>query len=103
MDKGKQLEAFSIQLVILAIWKQALDVCRTLVASTTEGSQTQETTKLRELSKVQHGPDVQECLDSARTRGPLDICSQIDRAFLLEVGNAEELSRVIEPGRDTMS
>ncbi|XP_022846633.1 serine/threonine-protein kinase ATG1c-like isoform X2 [Olea europaea var. sylvestris] len=102
MDKGKQLEAFSIQLVILAIWKQALDVCRTLVASTTEGSRTQETTKLRELSKVQHGPDVQECLDSARTRGPLDICSQIDRAFLLEVGNAEELSRVIEPGNTEM-
>lgn len=101
-ETGKQLEAFSIQLVILAIWKQALDVCHSLMASTTEGSPTQETTKLRELSKVQHGPDVQEHLDSVKTQGPPDICSQIERAFLLEVGNAEELSRVIEPGNREM-
>ncbi|KAL2485188.1 Protein kinase superfamily protein [Abeliophyllum distichum] len=102
MEAGKQLEAFSIQLVILAIWKQALDVCRTLAASTIEGIPTQETTKLRELSKMQHGPNVQECLDSADTQGPPDICSQIEKAFLLEVGNAEELSEVVEPGNMEM-
>ncbi|KAK6126017.1 hypothetical protein DH2020_040244 [Rehmannia glutinosa] len=82
IEGGKQLEAFSVQLVILAIWKQALDICHTYAASVTEGSSSQETTRLREASK--------------------DICSEIERAFLHQVGNAEELAKVIEPGNMEM-
>ncbi|KAI3498500.1 hypothetical protein L1887_34275 [Cichorium endivia] len=40
---GNRLEAFSIQLVILAIWKQALDICHTQAASAIKGSPSQET------------------------------------------------------------
>ncbi|KAI3474416.1 hypothetical protein Pfo_029277 [Paulownia fortunei] len=102
IEKGKPLEAFSVQLVILAIWKQALHICHTHAASATEGSPSQETTRLREVSKVQHSPDVQESLDIVNTQGALDICSQIERAFLHEVGHAEELAKVIEPGNMEM-
>ncbi|KAI3474139.1 hypothetical protein Pfo_028927 [Paulownia fortunei] len=102
IEKGKPLEAFSVQLVILAIWKQALHICHTHAASATEGSPSQEATRLREVSKVQHSPDVQESLDIVNIQGALDICSQIERAFLHEVGHAEELAKVIEPGNMEM-
>ncbi|KAG8376953.1 hypothetical protein BUALT_Bualt09G0117700 [Buddleja alternifolia] len=100
IEAKNQLEAFSLQLVILAIWKQALDICHTRAASAIEGSPRQEPTRLRE--KVLNSPDVQVSSDIANTKGPLDICSQIERAFLHEVGNAEELAKVIEPGNMEM-
>ncbi|KAI3474134.1 hypothetical protein Pfo_028922 [Paulownia fortunei] len=61
IEKGKPLEAFSVQLVILAIWKQALHICHTHAASATEGK------------SISH-----------------------------EVGHAEELAKVIEPGNMEM-
>lgn len=95
MESGKQLEAFSIQLVILAIWKQALHICHTQAASAIEGSPTQETTRLRE-----HGdsPSPQERTDTSKIRDPEAVCSRIERAFLHEVGNAEDLAKVVQPG-----
>ncbi|KAH6798175.1 Protein kinase superfamily protein [Perilla frutescens var. hirtella] len=104
-DGGKPLEAFSTQLVILAIWKQALDICHTYAASATEGSSSQEAARLREVSYTRHSPDAQECLESldiATNLEPHDICSQIESAFLHEVGNAEELAKVIDPGNMEM-
>ncbi|GFY83679.1 protein kinase superfamily protein [Actinidia rufa] len=93
----RQLEAFSSQLVILAICKQALDICHTQAMSTIEGSPIQEMTRLRESANQDHGsPDI------ANTEGPQDFCSQIERRFLVEVENAEELAKVIEPGNTEM-
>lgn len=74
--EGTRLEAFSIQLVILAIWKQALHICHTQAASAIDG---------------------QECLSSADTGGPEAVCSQIEREFLREVGHAEDLASHLEP------
>ncbi|CAL5335000.1 unnamed protein product [Camellia sinensis] len=97
IQPGRQLEAFSIQLVILAIWKQALHICHTQAASAIEGSPSREMARLRESTNQEHGsPDI------ANTQGPQDICSQIEREFLLEVGNAEELAKVIAPGNTEM-
>ncbi|KAL2533787.1 Protein kinase superfamily protein [Abeliophyllum distichum] len=98
IEAGKHLGAFSIQLVILAIWKQALHICHTQAASAIGGSPTQETTKLRMISKVEHYPVVQEFRDTANTKGLVEICSQIKRAFLYDVGNAEELAKVVDTG-----
>ncbi|GFY82249.1 protein kinase superfamily protein [Actinidia rufa] len=96
---GRQLEAFSIQLVILAIWKQALHICHTQAMSADEGSPIQEMTRLRENHDHDHdhgSPDI------ANTEGPQDLCAQIERRFLVEVENAEELAKVIEPGNTEM-
>ncbi|XP_057971041.1 serine/threonine-protein kinase ATG1c-like [Malania oleifera] len=103
IEAGRQLEAFSIQLVILATWKQALHICHAQAASAMEGSPTQETTRLRRSNSKKHGTsDMQECLDVVNTQGPEDICSQIERKFLLEVEHAEELAKVIDPGSTEM-
>jgi serine/threonine-protein kinase ULK/ATG1 len=97
IDSGRQLEAFSIQLVILAIWKQALHICHTQAMSAIEGSPTQETARLRESPNQEHGsPDI------PNTHGPQELCFKIEREFLHEVGNAEELAKVIEPGNTEM-
>ncbi|XP_070665759.1 serine/threonine-protein kinase ATG1c isoform X2 [Malus domestica] len=98
---GKHREAFSIQLVILAIWKQALHICHTQAASAMEGSPSQETTRFRTTSKKHNSPDMDESLD-VNTQGPEDISSQIEREFLQEVEHAEELAKAIEPGHAEM-
>ncbi|CAI9766251.1 unnamed protein product [Fraxinus pennsylvanica] len=102
VEAGKYLDAFSIQLIVLAIWKQALHICHAQAASAVERSLAQETTKLRIISKVQHNPVVQESRDTANTKGLVEICSQIERAFLYEVGSAEELAKVVVTGEFEM-
>ncbi|XVF08170.1 hypothetical protein REPUB_Repub06bG0203000 [Reevesia pubescens] len=102
-EAGRQLEAFSIQLVILAIWKQALDICHTQAASAMEGSPSQETGRLRRSASKKHGTsDAEECRDAVSPKGPEDISSEIEREFLQEVEHAEELAKVIEPGSTEM-
>nr|XP_016473572.1 PREDICTED: serine/threonine-protein kinase ATG1c-like isoform X3 [Nicotiana tabacum] len=93
----RHLEAFSIELVMLAIWKQALDVCHMQVASAIEGSSNQETTKLTEILR-----DSRVSLNSKEDTGSIlglgNVFSHIEKAFLNEVGKAEELAKHIEPG-----
>ncbi|KAK4419022.1 Serine/threonine-protein kinase ATG1c [Sesamum alatum] len=101
IEGGKHLEAFSVQLVVLAIWKKALHICYTHAASAIEGSPSQQR-RLREVSKVQYSPDSLKSHDSANAQGQLDIYSEIERAFLHEVGHAEELAELIEPGNMEM-
>ncbi|CAN6723974.1 unnamed protein product [Malus baccata var. baccata] len=100
-EARKHPEAFSIQLVILAIWKQALHICHTQAASAMEGSPSQETARFRTTSKKQSSPDMDESLD-VNTQGPEDISSEIEREFLREVEHAEELAKAIEPGHAEM-
>ncbi|TYH91208.1 hypothetical protein ES332_A13G101200v1 [Gossypium tomentosum] len=94
-EAGKHLEAFSIQLVILAIWKQALHICHTQAASAMEGSPSQETSRLRSSTSKKLGTSDTE-------ESPEDISSEIEREFLQEVEHAEELANVIEPGSTEM-
>ncbi|KAL8517484.1 hypothetical protein ACS0TY_015654 [Phlomoides rotata] len=102
IEGGDQLEAFSIQLVILAIWKQALHICHTHAASAMEGSPSQQASRSRQVSEAQHSPAVGESLNTASRQGPADVCSQIERTFLHEVERAEELAKEVEPGNEEM-
>ncbi|KAH8485017.1 hypothetical protein H0E87_026695 [Populus deltoides] len=96
---SKLLEAFSIQLVILAIWKQALHICHTQAASAIEGSPSLESSRLRRSSSKKHGtPDTEDCPDV----GPENMSAEIEGEFLQEVERAEELSKAIEPGSIVM-
>ncbi|KAL6146069.1 hypothetical protein ACLB2K_056752 [Fragaria x ananassa] len=103
IEAGKQLEAFSIQLVILAVWKQALHICHTQAASAMEGSPSQEITRIRRsTSKKQGSPDAEECLEAVNSQGPEDLSAQIEREFLREVEHAEDLAKAIDPGHTEM-
>ncbi|RYR26575.1 hypothetical protein Ahy_B02g060834 [Arachis hypogaea] len=102
MESGKPLEAFSVQLVILAIWKQALHICHTRAASAMEGSPNQETLRYRRTASKKHGSsDSEECFDG-NTQGSKDMLAQIESEFLKEFEHAEELAKAIEPGNTEM-
>ncbi|XP_038701963.1 serine/threonine-protein kinase ATG1c-like isoform X2 [Tripterygium wilfordii] len=103
VESCRQLEAISIQLVILAIWKQALHICHTQAASAMEGSPSQGSTRLRRNSSKKHGsPDAEDCLGVFNSQRPENISSQIEREFLKEVEHAEKLAMAIEPGNTEM-
>ncbi|KAK4759428.1 hypothetical protein SAY87_022559 [Trapa incisa] len=91
---GRQLEAFSIQLVILAIWKQALDICHTRAASSMEGIPSHGTSRSETRScEDQECPNSGVFSDNFR---PEDVSPQIEGEFLREVENAENLAKFIE-------
>lgn len=93
------LEAFSIQLVILAIWKQALHICHAQAVSDMEGSPSHGTSRLKSSSnKNNRGPDSGECSDVIGNMRPEDVSHQIEGEFLQEVENAEQLAKLIEHG-----
>ncbi|KAG6643284.1 hypothetical protein CIPAW_09G199700 [Carya illinoinensis] len=102
IEADRQLEAFSIQFVLLAIWKQALHICHTQAASAMEGSPSQETLRYRSTSKKYGSPDTEVHLDVCSTQLLEDISPQIEKAFLLEVEHAEGLAKAIEPGNTEM-
>ncbi|CAN8254613.1 unnamed protein product [Cochlearia groenlandica] len=87
VKSGKQLEAFSIQLVILAIWNQALHICHTQGVSGIEGIPRQDINKVKR--NIGH-------------EGPEKILSQIQTEFVQEVDRAEELAKFVESGNTKM-
>ncbi|KAL3717107.1 hypothetical protein ACJRO7_008651 [Eucalyptus globulus] len=103
MQKEQHLKAFSIQLVILAIWKQALHICHTEAASATEGSPSPVTMRLRRSYDKKHcSSSLEVCTDAYNTLGPEEVSIHIEGEFLREVEHAEELAKVIEPGSREM-
>ncbi|CAN1849916.1 Serine/threonine-protein kinase ATG1c [Linum perenne] len=100
VDAGRHLEAFSIQLVILAIWKQALHICHAQAASAIEGSPSQENIRLRRSNSKKNSISDTECYSD--DIGPEMITTQIEKEFLREVEHAEELANAIEPGSTEM-
>ncbi|XP_078447014.1 protein kinase superfamily protein isoform X2 [Wolffia australiana] len=77
IEERSYLEALSIQLVVLAIWKQALHICHAQAASS------------RDIGDRKDAPTGSEEIG--------EISSQIERAFLLEVGRADDLARELGP------
>lgn len=103
IDAGKHLEAFSIQLVILAVWKQALCICHTQAVSFMEGSATQDCTKSKHsINKMSTAPDFNEGLGAARVQVLEDVSAEIREEFFSEVAYADELSKFVEPGTAKM-
>ncbi|KAJ6821828.1 serine/threonine-protein kinase ATG1c-like isoform X1 [Iris pallida] len=91
MANGRLLEAFSVQLVILAIWTQALQMCHLQAASAIEGSPSQEI----RASENTKEPNIREYCSSTDSPIPDSLCSQIEREFLFELEHAEELAKDI--------
>lgn len=99
IDAGKHLEAFSIQLVILAVWKQALYICHTQAVSFMEGNATQDCTKSKpSINKMSTTPDFNEGLGAVRVQVREDVSTEIREEFFSEVAYADELSKFVEPG-----
>ena len=85
-----RLEAFSVQLVILAIWKQALHICHAQAASAMEGSPCREVGQRESYNK--NASDSHD-IGSVYHPWPDSVCQQIEKEFLLEVDRAENLAQ----------
>jgi len=79
---GRLLEAFSIQLIVLATWKQAIHLCNTFVASPS-----QDTPMKGPSADVPHLLANSQLVD--------DAYMQIERQFLSDVEYAEELASTV--------
>ncbi|XP_074567988.1 serine/threonine-protein kinase ATG1c-like isoform X2 [Curcuma longa] len=88
---GQQHEAFSVQLLVLAIWKQALRICHAEAASTPDVSPFQELKSRKNF--ISNTAEYSNCIDSQVSDS---VCSEIERNFLLGVEYAEELASDIK-------
>ncbi|KAH9324313.1 hypothetical protein KI387_004491 [Taxus chinensis] len=83
----KQLEAFSLQLVCLAIWKKALHVCHDWAASATEGSSSPDWNDSNEV--LNRNSNITRISEELDFHGAAAACSQMEREFLIAVECAE--------------
>jgi serine/threonine-protein kinase ULK/ATG1 len=84
---GRHLEAFSIQLIILATWKQAIQICNSYAASAARESPSHDI-NMRGLDA-----DAPHLLANSQLAD--DECMQIEREFLINVEYAEELASTV--------
>lgn len=90
LENGRHLEAFSIQLVILAILKQCLRICHVQAVAAAEGSPS-ETIKSPQSDKA--SPSSKHCFTSSDSPLPFSVSSEIEKEFLLSVEHAEQLAK----------
>ncbi|KAJ1297797.1 hypothetical protein BS78_01G404900 [Paspalum vaginatum] len=86
---GRHLEAFSIQLIVLATWKQAINLCNTFVASAAIESPLHS----QDIHMKGISADAPHLLANSQLAD--DACMQIERQFLAEVEYAEELASAV--------
>lgn len=99
IEAGKLLEAFSIQLVILAVLKQAVHICHTQAISSIDGCLSLDIAIPRDSNKkINNGSDFRESLHVVCSQVPDNVSNVIKRDFFSEVEHAEELSKFVRPG-----
>ncbi|KQK22394.1 serine/threonine-protein kinase ATG1c isoform X1 [Brachypodium distachyon] len=87
MKDGRHLEAFSIQLIVLATWKQAIHICNFYAASASRESPSHDI--------IMKGLDADAPHLLANSQLANDECMQIERQFLIDVECAEELASTV--------
>ncbi|XP_042422063.1 serine/threonine-protein kinase ATG1a-like [Zingiber officinale] len=89
LDARLSLESFSLELVILAIWKVIIQLCDTMMASTTEADL---------LNQQHHQRDgiSQNILEELGFTNPLQVFSWAENGFLIAYDRAEKLSNIIQ-------
>ncbi|KAG6748286.1 hypothetical protein POTOM_048203 [Populus tomentosa] len=91
-DAGMFLESFSVELVVLAIWKRALEICEHWVAST-GGSKLHESSSANESALVYGGTDLTPpAIGKLDFIEPSSACKWAEKGFILAFDHAEKLS-----------
>ncbi|KAB5527267.1 hypothetical protein DKX38_021114 [Salix brachista] len=91
-DAGMFLESFSVELVVLAIWKKALEICNHWVASS-GGSKLHESSSANESALVYGGTDLTPpAIGKLEFTEPSSACKWAEKGFVLAFDHAEKLS-----------
>ncbi|KAJ3700671.1 hypothetical protein LUZ61_004376 [Rhynchospora tenuis] len=95
VKQEKHLRALSLQLVVLAIWKQAMQICHKASAASAviEGSPSRD--KDRRMRSKPGSYNNSSSLSLADSELADAICTHIEKDFLVEVTHAEELASCI--------
>ncbi|CAN6480547.1 unnamed protein product [Victoria cruziana] len=88
LDLGRQLDAFSIELVALTVWKEALGLCKSLADSTTDASTSHGVLPGCSRSREQEGSST-EATDFSRMES---VCSRVEQGFISACEQAENLA-----------
>ncbi|KAJ1299043.1 hypothetical protein BS78_01G501500 [Paspalum vaginatum] len=95
LSKGLYLEALSIELLLLAIWKEALDACSLLMDASDDGSRSSQE---HSPHKSDHSPhNVMRGFDFTR---PVSICSWVENGFTKAYDRAEKISLLLKKSDD---
>ncbi|KAF9688025.1 hypothetical protein SADUNF_Sadunf02G0154100 [Salix dunnii] len=95
-DSGMFLESFSVELVVLAIWKKVLEICNHWVAST-EGSELPESSSATEFAAVHEGIDlIPPAIDKMGFIKPSSACKWAEKGFITAFDRTEKLSHNLQ-------
>jgi len=91
LSKGLYLESLSIELLLLAIWKEALDACSLMDASHDENFSESSTEHV--LPRSDHSsPNAARGLDFSR---PVSVRSWVESGFMKAYDRAEKISHIL--------
>ncbi|OEL29166.1 Serine/threonine-protein kinase ATG1a [Dichanthelium oligosanthes] len=96
-SKGLYLEALSIELVLLAIWKEALDACNLFMDASDDGNFSKSSPE-HFLPKSDHSSlNVVRGLDFSR---PVSVRSWVESGFMKAYDRAEKISQILRKSYD---
>lgn len=92
---GLHLESFSLELVTLAVWKEALHICSSWIASTAEAD------ALNTFSANENPSHQKDIMSLNMAEGvdfmkPSSVCSWAERAFIIACDRAEKISNTLQ-------
>ncbi|XP_008783542.2 serine/threonine-protein kinase ATG1a-like isoform X1 [Phoenix dactylifera] len=90
LHEGLHLESFSLELVTLAVWKEALRICNLWVASKTETDTLN--TSANEYPSHQKGHMSLNIAEGVDFMKPSSVCSWAEEGFVVAYDRAEEIS-----------
>ncbi|XP_062216992.1 serine/threonine-protein kinase ATG1a-like isoform X2 [Phragmites australis] len=95
--KGLDLEALSIELVLLAIWKEALDACSLFKDASDDGNFSKSGQEHFLPKSDRSSLNVAQGLDFTR---PVSVCSWVESGFMKAYDRAEKISHRLRENND---
>jgi len=97
LSKGLYLESLSIELLLLAIWKEALDACNLFMDASHDGNFS-ESSPEHFLPKTDDSSlNAARGLDFSR---PVSVCSWVESGFMKAYDRAEKISHILRKSYD---
>ncbi|GJN30123.1 hypothetical protein PR202_gb18403 [Eleusine coracana subsp. coracana] len=97
LSKGLDLEALSVELVLLAIWKEALDACSLLMDAAGDGNFSRSSQEHFLPKSERTSLNVARGLDFTK---PASVCSWVESGFMKAYDRAEKISQRLRDNDD---
>ena len=92
LSKGLYLESLSIELLLLAIWKEALDACNLFMDASHDGNFSESSPEHFLPKTDDSSVNAARGLDFSR---PVSVCSWVESGFMKAYDRAEKISHIL--------